>query len=53
MKQPPRYALITDRRAIIDRRALGEQLAALPDKNLQTDASKLLRPALDADQTTG
>jgi len=48
MKQPPRYALITDRRAIIDRRALGEQLAALPDKNLQTDASKLLRAALDA-----
>ena len=30
MKQPPRFALIADRRAIIDRRAMADRLAALP-----------------------
>jgi [protein-PII] uridylyltransferase len=48
MRQPSRYQLIADRRAIIDRRALSEQLGALPDKNLQTEAGKLLRAGLDA-----
>jgi len=48
MRQPSRYLLIADRRAIIDRRALGEQLAALPDTNLQAEAGKLLRAALDS-----
>jgi [protein-PII] uridylyltransferase len=48
MSQPPRYALIGDRREIIDRRAIGDCLAALPDKQLQTEAGKLLRAALDA-----
>src|SRR5204862_644873 len=48
MRQPSRYLLIADRRAIIDRRALGERLAALPDTDLQAEAGKLLRAALDA-----
>ena len=48
MKQPPRFALIADRRAIIDRRALGEQLAALPDEDLQGGAIALIRSALAA-----
>ena len=47
MRQPPRYQLIADRRAIIDRRMLGDQLAALPDENLQPEATALLRSALD------
>ena len=41
MKQPPRYALIADRRTIIDRRALAERLAALPDDDLQRQATEL------------
>jgi len=48
MKQPPRFALIADRRVIIDRRAVAEQLAALPDANLQREATALLRSVLDA-----
>ncbi|MCL6741344.1 [protein-PII] uridylyltransferase [Sphingomonas sp. RB56-2] len=48
MRQPPRYQLIADRRAVIDRRALAERLAALPDKDLQAEAGKALREALDA-----
>lgn len=47
MKQPPRYELIADRRAIIDRRALAEQLTALPASNLQRDATALFQSALD------
>jgi [protein-PII] uridylyltransferase len=47
MKAPPRYALINDWRAIIDRRALTEQLAALPAENLQRDATNLFRTALE------
>ncbi len=47
MKQPPRFALIADRRAIVDRRRLADQLAALPDENLQREAAALLRSALD------
>ncbi len=48
MKQPARFALIADRRAIIDRRALAEQFAALPGRNLQSMAIDLLRSALNA-----
>ena len=48
MRQPPRYQLIEDRRAIIDRRALGERLAALPKKELPDQAGKMLRAALEA-----
>jgi [protein-PII] uridylyltransferase len=48
MSQPPRYALIGDRREIIDRRAIADRLAALPDKQLQAEAGKLLRAALDS-----
>jgi [protein-PII] uridylyltransferase len=48
MKLPPRYGLIADRRAIIDRRALSDRLTALPDKNLQGAAGKLLQSALTA-----
>jgi len=48
MKQPPRFTLIADRRSIIDRRALSEQLAAFPPADLQRDATRLLRTALDA-----
>ena len=48
MKQPPRFALIADRRAIIDRRAIAEQLATLADTNLQREATAMLRSALDS-----
>jgi [protein-PII] uridylyltransferase len=47
MRQPPRYALIADRRAIIDRREIADRLTALPEKDLRTQAGKLLRAALD------
>ncbi len=47
MRQPPRYPLITDRRQLIDRRALGEQLRALPSEGLQARATDLLRTALE------
>nr|WP_294848715.1 [protein-PII] uridylyltransferase [uncultured Sphingomonas sp.] len=48
MRQPPRYDLIEDRRAIIDRRAIAEQIAGLPDKDLQKAATQILRGALTA-----
>ena len=48
MRQPPRFALIDDRRAIIDRRAIADRLAALPSRHLQRDATAVLRDALDA-----
>jgi len=47
MKQPPRYALIADRRAIIDRRAVADELNALKAGNLRVEAATLLRAALD------
>ena len=47
MRQPPRYALITDRREIIDRRAISERLATLPDDGLQAKAGELLGLALE------
>jgi [protein-PII] uridylyltransferase len=47
MLQPPRFALIADRRDIIDRRAVAEQLAALPDSHLQKSATAVLREALE------
>ncbi|MEO7504356.1 MAG: [protein-PII] uridylyltransferase [Sphingomicrobium sp.] len=43
----PRSDLIADRRAIIDRRALADLLAALPDKGAQASATALLRDALE------
>ncbi|WP_037498985.1 [protein-PII] uridylyltransferase [Sphingomonas jaspsi] len=42
MRQQPRYALIAERRQIIDRRAVAERLAALADKDLQKTAAGLL-----------
>jgi [protein-PII] uridylyltransferase len=48
MKQPPRYALIADRRAIIDRRALSDRLQGLPAAGLRLEATELLAAALDA-----
>jgi [protein-PII] uridylyltransferase len=48
MRQPPRYALIDDRRAIIDRRAIADQFAVLTKSELQGDATRLLGAALDA-----
>jgi [protein-PII] uridylyltransferase len=47
MRQPPRFALIPDRRAIIDRRALAERLQNLEGK-LRDDGIELLRQALEA-----
>ena len=47
MRQPPRYELIADRRAIIDRRKLADRLQGLPSKDLQTRATGLLRAAID------
>ena len=47
MRQPPRFALIDDRRAIIDRRAIADRLAALPPRHLQRSATVLLQEALD------
>ena len=51
MQQPPRFDLIADRRAIIDRRAVTERLSALPDRALQGAATAILREALDAGRT--
>ena len=48
MRQPERFALIDDRRAIIDRRAIADRLTALPAKQLQRSATALLQEALDA-----
>jgi len=48
MREPPRFALIANRRAIIDRRAIAEQLSALPDATLRRDATDLLKSALDS-----
>ena len=47
MLQPPRFALIADRRSVIDRRAVAERLSALPARHLQRDATAVLREALD------
>jgi [protein-PII] uridylyltransferase len=46
MRQPPRYDLIVNQRAIIDRRALAEQLQALPEAKLDRKAIELLASAL-------
>ncbi|MBA3668396.1 MAG: [protein-PII] uridylyltransferase [Sphingomonas sp.] len=48
MRQPPRYELILERRAIIDRRGLADRLAMLPDRHISRDATPILRDALDA-----
>jgi [protein-PII] uridylyltransferase len=47
MKQPPRFALIPDRRAIIDRRALADQLQQLPAEGFRDATTALLQGALD------
>ena len=47
MKQPARFALIPDRRDIIDRRALADQLQGLPEDRLRHDTKLLLQGALD------
>ena len=46
MRQPPRFALIPDRRAIIDRRALAEKLQNLEGR-LRDEGIELLRQALE------
>ena len=46
MRQPPRYDLIANQRAIIDRRALSEELQALPEAKLARKATDLLGSAL-------
>ena len=46
MLQPPRFSLIADRREIIDRRAVAEQLSELPDRGLQSAATAILQEAL-------
>ena len=51
MQQPPRFELIADRRAIIDRRAVTERLSALPDRGLQRAATAILKEALEAGRT--
>ena len=43
----PRYDLIAERRAIIDRRGVGDAIAALPDAGLLPAATAVLRDALD------
>jgi len=48
MKLPPRFALIADRRAIIDRRAVAERLGALPSVDLQRQATEVFRSALES-----
>ena len=42
----PRFDLIAERRAIIDRRALGDAIAALPENGLLASATALLGDAL-------
>ena len=42
----PRFDLIAERRAIIDRRALGDAIMALPERGLLANATALLREAL-------
>ena len=46
MGQPARFALIPDRRSIIDRRSLAEQLQALPPEGLREQATALLLKSL-------
>ena len=48
MRQPARFELIADRRAIIDRRQIADRLAGLPDEDLQREATAVLRLALEA-----
>ena len=48
MRQPTRFALIPDRRVIIDRRALAEQLRKLPADRLREETTILLQGALDS-----
>ena len=47
MRQPPRFALIADRRAIIDRRAVADELAALGNDDLRQTAVPVLQRALN------
>ena len=47
MRQPARFALIPDRRAIIDRRALAEQLRELASDGLRDQTTDLLHSALE------
>ena len=48
MQQPPRFDLIADRRAIIDRRAVTERLRRCPTADLQRRRPAILKAALDA-----
>ena len=47
MREPPRFELIADRRAIVDRREVADRLAALPDDHIQREATAVLREVLD------
>ena len=48
MREPPRFELIAERRAIVDRRMIADRLGALPDSNIQREATAVLREALAA-----
>ncbi len=47
MREPPRFALIANRREIIDRRTVMAELQSLPSADLQPKSAALLRQALD------
>ncbi|MCL6698969.1 [protein-PII] uridylyltransferase [Sphingomonas sp. NSE70-1] len=47
MLEPPRFALIANRREIIDRRTAMAELQALPSEDLQTQATAVLNQALE------
>jgi [protein-PII] uridylyltransferase len=46
MRQPPRYELIADRRAIIHRRDVADRLGAIAGGDLRAQAAAILRDAL-------
>ncbi len=47
MREPPRFALIADRREIIDRRTVMAELEALPSDELQSTGIAVLRRAVE------
>ena len=51
MHQPPRFSLIANRRAIIDRRAMADRLAALGNEELRRTAAPLLQQAWEKGRT--
>src|SRR5688572_23629334 len=47
MREPPRFALIADRRKIIDRRTVMAELMSLPSDDLQISSTAVLQQQLD------